>query len=83
MIPPQATGKMIARDGCLMRTGVAVGIEKADVHRVFLSQSKSATHRVVVSHDTRRGGKLSLSVSSPAPASESVARTKPDIKWHG
>jgi hypothetical protein len=64
MIPPQATRQVIARDGCLLRTGVAVGGEK-DAHPILLSHNNSAAHRGLVSRDARRGGMLSPSVSSP------------------
>lgn len=66
MIPPHATGQVIARDGCLLRAGVAVADElKADAHPVLLSHNEPAEHRVVVARDTRRGATLSPSVSSP------------------
>jgi len=66
MMPPHATGEMIARDGCILRAGVAAVAELTAVARpVLLSHNKSAVRRVVVSLDTRRGGTLSPSVSSP------------------
>jgi hypothetical protein len=60
-----ATGKVIARDGCISSVDVtAVAELKADPHPVLLSHNKSAERRVVVLHDFRRGGSLSPNVSS-------------------